>query len=160
MPTHYKGSQKEVLALNTLIKLTRATDSVMARMFRRGTLGDITPTQFGVLEALLHLGPLCQGEISNKLLRSGGNITLVIDNLEKHGLVRRERDADDRRLVRVSLTKEGEALIGRIFPEHVKVIAEEMNTLTADEQKQLGALCKKLGKRECDSQAAGPQGGE
>jgi MarR family 2-MHQ and catechol resistance regulon transcriptional repressor len=159
MPTHYKGSPKEVLALNTFIKLTRATDSVMARMFRRGTLEGITPTQFGVLETLHHLGPLCQGEISAKLLRSGGNITLVIDNLEKLGYVRRERDPEDRRLVRVSLTKEGEAFISRIFPAHAKVITEEMNTLSADEQKQLGVLCKKLGKRDCDSAHTGHEGG-
>ncbi|MGQ0600209.1 MAG: MarR family winged helix-turn-helix transcriptional regulator [Anaerolineales bacterium] len=158
MPTHHKGTPREVLALNTFIKLTRATDSVMSRLFRRGTLEGITPTQFGVLETLHHLGPLCQGEISAKLLRSGGNTTLVIDNLEKLGLVRRDRDQDDRRLVRVSLTNDGTALISRIFPAHAKVITEEMNTLTAEEQLQLGVLCKKLGKGECQPEHKNPDG--
>jgi len=160
MPTHYKGSPRDVLALNTFIKLTRAVDSVTARLFRRGTLEGITPAQFGVLETLHHLGPLCPGEISAKLLRSGGNITLVIDNLEKHGYVRRERDPEDRRSVRVSLTKEGQAFIGRIFPEHVRMITDEMSALTPDEQLQLGALCKKLGKREGHQPHAGQDGGE
>jgi MarR family 2-MHQ and catechol resistance regulon transcriptional repressor len=160
MPTHFKGTAKETLALNTFIKLTRASDSVVGRLFRRGLLGDLTPSQFGVLEALHHVGPLCQGEISSKLLRSSGNITLVIDNLEKQGLVRRERDTNDRRLVRVSLTPEGERLIRKIFPEHVKAIAEEMGTLSAPEQQQLGELCKKLGKRQCAPEAEAIHGGD
>jgi len=92
MPTHYRGTTEEVLALNTFIKLQRATNSLEARLAHRRTLIDITGTQFGVLETLYHLGPLCQGEISSKLLKSGGNITLVVDNLEKRGLVQRERN--------------------------------------------------------------------
>lgn len=160
MPTHHKGTPREVLALNTFIKLTRATDSVTSRLFRRGTLESLTPSQFGVLETLYHLGPLCQGEISAKLLRSGGNITLVIDNLEKLGLVRRDRDQDDRRLVRVSLTNDGTALISRIFPKQARVITEEMNRLTAEEQQQLGTLCKKLGKGEGLHKHENPDGGK
>lgn len=148
MPTHYAGSPEETLALDTWIKLTRAADSFGARLARRGTSGDLTPSQFGVLETLYHLGPLNQGEICGKLLKSGGNITLVIDHLEARGLVRRERDRADRRVVTVSLTEAGKALIQRIFPEHVRAIVEEMGVLTAEEQETLGRLCKKLGKRE------------
>ncbi len=146
MPTHYKGNAKEIRALNTFIKLTRASDSVMQRLFNRQTASELTHGQFAVMEALHHLGPLCPGEIGAKLLRSGGNITLVIDNLEKQGLVRRERDAADRRLVRVHLTPQGKKMIERIFPTYVQAIVEEMSVLTAAEQEQLGALCKKLGK--------------
>lgn len=157
MPTHYKGRPEEVLALDTFIKLTRATNSVLTRLFRRGVIGELTQSQFGVLEALHHLGPMCPGEISSKLLRSGGNITLVIDNLEKLGLVRRQRDAEDRRLVRVSLTDEGQALISRIFPAQARAITEEMSPLTPEEQRHLGALCKKLGKGDRGSP---PDGGD
>jgi len=152
MPTHYQGSAREVRALNAFIKLTRASDSLLSRLFRRGVVDPLTPTQFGVLETLYHLGPLCQGELSGKLLRSGGNITLVIDNLEKQELVRRERDKEDRRLVRVSLTPKGQALIQEIFPKQAAAIAEEMQALTPEEQDQLGALCKKLGKYSCPSE--------
>lgn len=152
MPTHHQGSAKEIRALNAFIKLTRASDSLMARLFRRGVVAPLTPTQFGVLETLYHLGPLCQGELSGKLLRSGGNITLVIDNLEKQELVRRERDTEDRRLVRVSLTPKGNAFISEIFPKQAAAIAEEMQALTPDEQEQLGTLCKKLGKYTCPSE--------
>ena len=148
MPTHYEGAPQEVLALNTFIKLTRATDSLVSRLSRCEAFSDLTPRQFGVLESLYHLGPMRQGEISAKLLRSGGNITLVVDNLEKRGLVRRERDESDRRAVVVSLTEAGRELISRIFPDHVADIVEEMSVLTAKEQETLGRLCRRLGKRE------------
>ena len=146
--THYSGKIEEVLALNTWIKLTRAADSFGARLARRGTFAGLTSSQFGVLEALHHLGSLNQGEICDKLLKSGGNITLVIDNLEARDLVRRERSPGDRRVVTVSLTEVGKELIERIFPQHVRAIVEEMGVLTADEQETLGRLCRKLGKKE------------
>jgi len=148
MPTHYKGTPQEMRALNTFIKLTRATDSLLARLSRREAFAELTVRQFGVLESLYHLGPMRQGEISAKLLKSGGNITLVVDNLEKRGLVQRERDSNDRRVVVVSLTKAGRELIGRVFPNHVADIVAEMSVLTAEEQEILGRLCRKLGKQE------------
>ncbi|NLG95735.1 MAG: MarR family transcriptional regulator [Chloroflexi bacterium] len=147
MPTHYKGTPEEVLALDTFIKLSRAADSVTARLNNYGTLDGLTSTQFGVLEALCHLGPMCQGTLSQKLLKSTGNMTLVIDNLEKRGLVYRERSSTDRRQVTISLTPEGEAVISRIFPQHVAAIVAEMGVLTAGEQEELGRLCRKLGLR-------------
>ena len=147
MPTHYQGTPDEVLALNTFIKLTRAADSLMARLAQRGTLCDLTPSQFGVLESLYHLGPMCQGEVSAKILRSTGNMTLVLDNLEKRGLVRRERNLDDRRMVTISLTEAGREVISRILPRQIAAIVEEMSVLTPEEQTTLGRVCRKLGKQ-------------
>ena len=147
MPTHFSGAPEEVRALDTWIKLTRAVDSFGARLAAHGTCREVTISQFGVLEALHHLGPLRQGEISAKLLRSGGNITLVVDNLEARGLVRRDRDVHDRRVVTVSLTETGETLIAELFPQHLRAIVEEMSVLTAEEQETLGRLCRKLGKK-------------
>ncbi|MDR3577402.1 MAG: MarR family transcriptional regulator [Anaerolineaceae bacterium] len=152
MPSHYHGTSEEVQALDTFIKLTRAVDSLYSRLARRGTLGDLTISQFGVLEALYHLGSMSQSEICSKLLKSGGNMTLVIDNLEKHGLVRRDQAIEDRRITTVSLTPPGKDLIEEVLPVHVAAIVEEMNTITIDEQKTLGQLCKKLGKKTCADQ--------
>lgn len=145
MPTHFKGTQQEVTALNTYIKLTRASDSLLARLSQRGTQGDLTPSQFAVLEVLYHLGPMCQSEIGSKLLKSSGNITLVIDNLEKRSLVRRERDLKDRRMVQVLLTDSGRALISQLFPGHLAAIVDELSVLAPEEQEMLGRLCRKLG---------------
>jgi len=147
MPTHYQGTPEEILALNAFIKLTRAADSLMARLAQRGTLCDLTPSQFGVLESLYHLGPMCQGEVSAKILRSTGNMTLVLDNLEKRGLVRRERNLDDRRMVTISLTEAGREVISRILPRQIAAIVEEMSVLTPEEQATLGRVCRKLGKQ-------------
>jgi MarR family 2-MHQ and catechol resistance regulon transcriptional repressor len=97
------------------------------------------------MEALYHLGPLSQGELAKKILKSSGNITMVIDNLEKRGLVKRERKAEDRRFYAVQLTVEGSRLIGRIFPRHAAKIVGEMNALTRTEQEELSRLCRKVG---------------
>lgn len=148
MPTHYHGTDQEILALDTFIKLSRASDALIARLTQRGTMAHLTTSQFGVLETLYHLGPMCPGDLSTKLLKSGGNITLVIDNLEKQGLVQRERDTADRRMIIISLTLAGQALISQIFPAHAAAITEELSGLTPEEQKTLGYLCRKLGKKE------------
>ena len=148
MPTHFTGSRAELRTLDTFIKLTRCTNSLFARLSERNTLGDITPSQFAVLEALYHLGSLTQGEVSTKVLKSGSNMTTVIDNLERDGLVRRERDAKDRRVINVHLTEAGSQKVDAVLPKHVGALVEEFSVLSASEQLTLGELCKKLGKRQ------------
>jgi len=145
MPTHYQGPKNEVRALNAYIPLFRAVETLASRSLARLEAAGITPGQFAVLEALLHLGPLCQKELGRKLLRAGGNVTLVVDNLEKQGWVRRVRSREDRRFVSVHLTTKGKRLIERIFPEHAAAVRREMSCLTAAEQESLRRLCRKLG---------------
>jgi len=143
--THYKGRPSEVRALDAYIKLTRATSSVNTRLSRQLAATGLTPTQLGVLEALLHLGPLGQRVLGEKLLMSGANITTVVDNLERRGLVRRERRGDDRRNVTAHLTPPGRRLIAKVFPDHAANIAAAFAALTAAEQDELARLTRKLG---------------
>jgi MarR family transcriptional regulator, 2-MHQ and catechol-resistance regulon repressor len=145
MPNRIAGRHDEAMALNTYVKLMRAAESLTARVHKHLASAELTISQFGVLEALYHLGPLSQRALGQKILRSSGNITLVIDNLEKRGLVRRKRDRSDRRFFIVHLTGEGQKLIRRIFPPHAALIASEMSVLSAADQKKLGDLCKKVG---------------
>ena len=145
MKRRYRGNQKEIRALRTYVKLMRAAESVTARTHRHLSSTGLTISQFAVLEALYQLGPLSQREIGQKILRSSGNITMVIDNLEKTELARRERNEADRRFFIVHLTDKGYNLINKIFPPHAAVIAENLGALTAAEQDTLGRLCKKLG---------------
>ncbi|MFN2196434.1 MAG: MarR family winged helix-turn-helix transcriptional regulator [Anaerolineales bacterium] len=145
MPTHYHGTPQEELALNTFIKLTRANSMLESRLADRCTMQDLTTSQFGVLEVLFHLGPMCQNAIGMKLLKSGGNMSLVIENLEKRSLIHRERDPEDRRRLIVSLTDTGRRMISEIFPGHVAAITSELSVLSPQEQETLGALCRKLG---------------
>ncbi len=145
MGTKYRGTDAEIQALNAYIKLTRAANSLLDRANRHlGGFG-LTPSQFGVLEALYHLGRLPQVEISRKLLLSTANMTTVLQNLEKDGLVCRERDPEDQRYVQVSITDAGRTLIERVLPAHVAGIAAEMGILTDEEQQTLAYLCRKLG---------------
>lgn len=148
MGTHYKGTEKEVMALNAFIKLMRASDSLNSRLYAAVTESGLTVSQFGTLETLWHLGPMCQSEIGKKLLKSGGNITMVIDNLEKRGLVKRERSKDDRRFISVHLTQKGEDLISHIFPKHVQNIVKEFSVLSPEELKQFAEICKRVGVQE------------
>ena len=139
-----RPSQKR--ALKTYVKLMRATSSVTEKMHRHLKAQRLTNSQFGVLEALLHLGPLCQREIGEKILKTGGNMTLVIDNLEKRGLVDRVQDKHDRRFLKIHLTSKGQDLISRVFPFHAAIAEEVFSVLDRHEQEQLGTLLKKLGR--------------
>ena len=153
MATKYKGSVKERNALNAFISLNRAVETVRMNINKNFQHNGLTESQFGVLEALLHLGPLCQKDIAEKLLVSSGNITMVIDNLEKRKLVKRNRSENDRRYIHIELTKSGKNLIQSIFPDHVDSIVKEFSILTAEEQKTLRNLTKKLGKGKIDDQS-------
>ena len=140
-------NKTETRALNTYLKLMRASESTTARVHRHLSSAGLTLSQFGALEALYHLGPLSQKEIGEKVLRSSGNMTMVIDNLEKRGLVRRERSNSDRRCYSIHLTNKGNSIIRQIFPRHAAMIANEMSVLSTAEQNTLAKLCRKLGLR-------------
>ncbi len=146
MGTHYAGGAGEVRALDAYIKILRASESVIRRATRHLSAVGLTVSQFGVLEAIFHLGPLCGKDLAGKLLKSGGNIATVVDNLERAGLVRRERSPENRRFVRIHLTADGRRLISRIFPRHVESVVREMGVLSAREQEGLAALCRRLGR--------------
>ena len=147
MATHYRGTRQEQRALDSFIKLMRASDSVRQRLEPTITRYGITAPQFGVLETLWHLGSMNHATLADKRLVSRGNITSAVDLLERDGLVRRKRAKDDRRQSIVSLTPKGRRLVARIFPDQLAAIIDDFAVLTATEQKLLGRLCKKLGRR-------------
>jgi MarR family 2-MHQ and catechol resistance regulon transcriptional repressor len=144
-PSRYRGDRVERLALSTYLKLTRASESLWNRLAPGLQRHDLTPSQFGVLEALYHLGSMHQRDLCERILKSSGNMTLVFDNLEKRGLARRERSLEDRRFIQVHLTEEGARLIRRVFPAHADAITRQLAVLTQEEQRALGNLCRKLG---------------
>src|SRR5690349_18369348 len=145
MPTHYQGTMRERRALDAFIKLIRAGNSVSAESNRHLSESGLTASQFAVLEALYHIGPMCLSELAGKILRTAGNLTMVLDNLEKRGLAKRTAGAKDRRFVSAEITSRGRDLIRGVFPGHAARIAEAMSRLTPAEQDQLAALRRKLG---------------
>jgi MarR family 2-MHQ and catechol resistance regulon transcriptional repressor len=145
MGTHHAGTATEISALDTYIKLSRAADAVTHHINAHLHDHGLTVSQFGVLEALYHLGPMQTGEVGQKILKSSGNMTLVIDNLMKRGYVTRRRREDDRRCIDIHLTESGRALIAAIWPQHVAGVVDTFAALSPEEQGQLAALCRKLG---------------
>jgi len=147
MGSLYRGSKAEKRVLSAFINLICSADSVMARLNGQFTDLAISQSQFSALDALVHLGPLSQRELGEKIFKTSGNITMVVDNLERSWMVRRGRDVHDRRKVAVNLTPKGKKTIQTLLPRRVAAIHEEMGTLTVAEQMELRRLCRKLGRR-------------
>jgi MarR family 2-MHQ and catechol resistance regulon transcriptional repressor len=145
MGTHYQGTESEKRSLNTYIKLSRAAEAVSQRVNDHLRHYDLTISQFGVLEAIYHLGPMQPGQLGEKILKSSGNMTLVVENLVKRGLVLRQRREDDRRCIDIHLTDAGNECVDAILAVHISGVVTVFSPLTAAEQDQLAELCRKLG---------------
>ncbi|PYK91518.1 MAG: MarR family transcriptional regulator [Verrucomicrobia bacterium] len=114
-----------------------------ARSIKRTELGD---SDFRVLEALLHKGPLPVNTIGPKVWLTPGSISVAVDRLVKKGLVSRKDHPDDRRVRQVELTAKGRALIARGFQEHSAAMETSVRVLSKNERLTLLRLLKKLGK--------------
>jgi MarR family 2-MHQ and catechol resistance regulon transcriptional repressor len=145
MASRHKGTPRERRALAAYINLLRATNTVSSQAMKQLDSRGVTPSQFAVLEALYHVGPMCLSDLARKILRTSGNLTMVVDNLEKSGMVKRVQSSTDRRYFSVEITEKGRTLISSIFPEHAAQITQAMSRLTSDEQDILRDLCRKLG---------------
>jgi len=136
---------RQRLALLTYGRLLRAASTLRGVASRQLDGTGLTLSQFAVLEALYHLGPMSLSEVANKILTTGGNLTMVAGNLEKQGLVSRKVSTEDARVYILSLTSKGKKMIDEIFPEHAIAITQAFETLSPKEQKGLAELCRKLG---------------
>lgn len=145
MKTKKSYGEKNDLNLKTLIALTKCFYSVRKRETTTIREGGLTLPQFAVLEILYHKGDLRICDIIEGTLSTGGNMTVVIDNLAKDGLVGRYPDPEDRRASLISLTEKGVKIMEDIFPRHVENISSIFEILEEDEKKTLVKLLKKLG---------------
>lgn len=139
-------TDRQRAVLKAYTQMMRATDAVTSRMHRHLADHGLTTSQFGALEALYHKGPLCQREIGLKILKTSGNMTTVIDNLEKRELVVRVKDLADRRRISVELTPAGFDLIDTVFPIHAEIAEQAFAVMGPGELLTLGNLLKKVGK--------------
>jgi MarR family 2-MHQ and catechol resistance regulon transcriptional repressor len=146
MPRHFHGTARQERALSAYVKLLRASETVHSEATRTLAEEGLSASQFGVLEALYHIGPLCLSDLAHKILKTTGNLTMVVRNLERSGLVTCQQSAEDRRFVSVAITEKGRKRMARVFPVHLEHIVELMNRLSPAQQDELGRLCRKLGK--------------
>lgn len=145
MGSKFKGSKKTTEALNSYIKLIRSAESLSSKINLELSEYGLTESQFGVLDALYHVGPMKHKEIGKKILKSGGNITMVINNLEKRDLVQRKRGDTDKRQFIIHLTSKGKSKILETLPQISKSIKKHFEILSKEEKKELQRLCKIVG---------------
>lgn len=153
MPSPNRSQQR--LALSTYIRLLRAANAARNFAAREVAGSGLTLTQFAVLEALYHLGPMSLTDIARKILTTGGNLTMVLGNLEKRGLAHRQESPQDGRVQIAVLAPKGKQLMHSLFPRHAASLTEFLGALTPSELKQLSALCRKLEDHESASVGAG-----
>ena len=105
---------------------------------------DLTPPQFYVLATIGYAGGLPFGEIGEKMMVTVSNLTGIVDRLEEKGVVARQRDAHDRRVIRVRLTEKGSKLYKNTIPLFEKSISKFFSPLDKSQQKELSSLLRKL----------------
>jgi len=132
-------------SLDLFVVLSRSYNWVTAYTNRDIRRHGLNPTEFGVLEVLYHKGPQPLQQIGEKILISSGNITYVVDKLEKKQLLVRKPCAEDRRVIFAELTEKGHQFLSDIFPAHTKAVEHAVSGLTPEEKKQAIVLLKKLG---------------
>lgn len=137
-------SEEDQLNLKLVIGFSRSTLSLHRATQRLVAEYGLTLPQFGVLEALYHLGGLRICDIIEKTLSTSGNMTVVIRNLELEGLVSRLQDPDDKRVFRIEITEKGRSIIADLFPKHLQELAKAMERLDTQEKKDLARLIRKM----------------
>ncbi|MEE4113218.1 MAG: MarR family transcriptional regulator [Desulfobacteraceae bacterium] len=125
-----------------LWKAAKAVDRVDRHSIRQSGL---TLSDFAIMEALLHKGPLPINQIGEKVLLSSGSMTAAVNRLEKAGHVKRIQDPSDGRCFHVHLTKTGRRIISQAFRQHAGNLERAAGALTADERTELVRLLKKIG---------------
>ena len=139
-----RATEEEALALATFHRLSRTAGKVRRSVYSGLSDTGLTESQVNVLELLYKLGPLPQKEIAKQLSVTGGNITMVVDNLQKRDLVERKRWQEDRRVVHVALTDLGRETIESYIPLHMQKVQAAFDCLEPKEQEQLQSICDKL----------------
>lgn len=133
------------LNLKFFITMSRATQAVHKRAANLFSKGGLTTAQFAVLETLYHKGDLTINELIKSILTTSGNITVVINNLEKEQLIERYPNPEDKRSFLISITEKGSKKVEEIFPEHLKDLEYNFEDLSVEEKQLLISLFKKIG---------------
>ena len=140
------SKRQDTSGVHVWLVLMKAFQALMphaAESIGRTELGD---SDFRVLEALLHKGPLPVNTVGPKVWLTPGSISVAVDRLVKKGLVSRKDHPRDRRVRQVELTRKGRALITRGFTEHAAAMETAVSVLSKNERLTLLRLLKKLGK--------------
>ncbi len=139
-----KINENKDLSLKALIALNRGSQAVRRKEMTTVVSSGLTVSQFAVLEILFHKGDMRISDIIKGILITGGNMTVVTENLIKNGLVEKIKDPEDRRASLLSITEKGRKLMEDIFPAHAENIKNIFSVLTEEEKKSLIKIMLKL----------------
>ncbi len=145
MGSKFKGSEDQIIALNSFIKFFRASEVVKSKISLITNSHGYSDGQFYVLDVLYHLGSLPQKKLAEKILRTEGNLTMIINNLLKRKVVKKTKSKEDGRIYIISLTEKGKTEFEKIFPLIVNEIESIFISLDQNEKITLQNLCKKVG---------------
>lgn len=136
------------LNLKVVISLSRGVAALNRNTMKNMKSFGLTSAQFMVLEILYHKGEMRVCDITEKILSTAGNMTVVIGNLLKDGYVEKMDTVGDRRSYSLRLTMKGREIIERVFPKHLEILREELDSLEDEEKEELVRLMKKMQRRE------------
>jgi MarR family 2-MHQ and catechol resistance regulon transcriptional repressor len=134
------------LSMQTWVQLFRAYTKIRAKETQYIHGFNLTMIQFQVLEVLYHRGDLNIGAITKLTMSTPGNITVVVRNLKRDGLIDSIADSKDKRASILSITQKGKEIIEELFPTHAKNFEEHFKALSKEEVETLYNLLRKLHK--------------
>lgn len=144
MATQY--GEKADISMKTWMQVFRTYNKIRAKELVYIQSFDLTMHQFQVLEVLYHRGNLNIGSITKLTMSTPGNITVVVKNLKRDGLIVSLQDENDKRASILSITQKGKEIIEKLFPQHAKNFEEYFKVLDKEELETLYTLLKKLQK--------------
>jgi MarR family 2-MHQ and catechol resistance regulon transcriptional repressor len=139
-------TQSDVSGIHLWLLLWKAARAVEAHSERSIARFEMGKTDFGVLEALFHKGPLTVKQIGEKVLLTSGSMTAAVDRLEARGLVARHDDTKDRRARIIKLTPAGQQLIEQAFAEHREAMEQAVAGFSDEDRAALLPLLRRLGR--------------
>lgn len=134
------------LSLSTWVELMKAFNKIRSLELSLVEQNGLTIGQFGLLELLYHRGEQSIGAATKLVMSSPGNMTVVVKNLVKLGLITADKSESDKRSATLLITAKGSELIASIFPEHSSRINGFLSGLSTEEKEVVRAMLRKLNK--------------
>lgn len=138
-------------AMHAHIVLKKAERLIHSNLGKNIRKHKLTDSQFSVIDVLYSKGEMRICHLMNKVLATAGNMTVVIKNMERDGLIYRKKDAEDKRAFLVGITEKGSKLFEEILPGHRQEIEDVFSVLNQEEKSQLISILKKFKKLETKS---------
>lgn len=135
--------EENQLDLRTMIVFKKAERTIRTIEYRAIKENNLTPTQFSVLETLYSKGEMRIQDLIDRMLATSGNMTVVIKNMLRDGLILRSCDPKDRRSFLIQLSSKGRALVEEILPQHIECVKEALAILSDEDKENLIRILKK-----------------